>query len=86
MIFDLLKDKGQGTGAERLAKPYIINLKERTALVFHIQQPKRHVVVIWRIKRILRSFSNPSCWDRNIANFARDIVGRTLPPTFLVEY
>ena len=58
---------------------------ERPALLIIIEEPTRHIRVLWGIKKLPYSYANKIALDGRVVAFSRDIVAGNTPPTIAVD-
>ena len=58
---------------------------KRTALIVIVEEPTRHIRVLWVIEKVPFSYSNRTALEGGIVAFSRDIVARNTPPTISID-
>ena len=58
---------------------------ERPALLIFVEEPTRHIIVLWGIEKLPHSYANKTALDGRIVVFSRDIVAGNTPPTIAVN-
>ena len=58
---------------------------ERPALVIIVEEPTRHIRVLWGIEKLPFSYANRTALDGRIVAFSRDIVAGNTPPIISID-
>ena len=58
---------------------------ETPALLIIVEEPTRHIRVIWGIEKPPYSYSNKTALDSRVVAFSRDIVAGNTPPTIAAD-
>ena len=83
-IFDLQKDGGAAR-SKRMNTHASLPQQERPALLIIVEDPTRHIIVLWDIKKLPFSYTNRTALDGHIVAFSRDIVAGDTPPTIAID-
>ena len=58
---------------------------ERPALLIIVEEPTRHIRVLWGIEKLPYSYANKIALDGRVVAFSRDIISGNTPPTIAVD-
>ena len=58
---------------------------ERPDLLVIVEEPTRHIRVLWGIKKLSYSYANRTALDVRIVAFSRDVVAGNTPPTIFIN-
>ena len=83
-IFDL-QDGGGATRSESMNILASLPQQERPALLVIVEEPTRHLRVIWGIKKLPFSYANRTALDGHFIAFSRNIVAGDTPPTIAID-
>ena len=83
-IFDLQESNTTKT-AERIDIPASLLQHKRPSLLVIVEEPTRHIRVLWGIEKLPYSYANKTTLDGRIVDFSRDIVAGNTPPTISVN-
>ena len=59
--------------------------QERPALLILVEQPTRHIRVLWGVEKLPYSYANKTDLDGRVVAFSRDVVAGSTPPTIAVD-
>ena len=83
-IFDLQESDITAT-TERIEILASLLQHERPALLIIVEDPTRHIRVLWGIEKLPYSYAKKIALDGHILAFSRDIVAGNTPPTIAVN-
>ena len=83
-IFDL-QDNGGATRSERMNILAPLPRQERPSLLVIVEEPTRHIRVLWGIEKPPFSYAKRTTLDGHIVAFYRNIVAGDTPPTIAIE-
>ena len=84
VIFDL-QESTVMTMSERMNILASLPQHERPAFLIIVEEPKRHIRVLWGIEKLPLSYANRTALDGRIGAFSRDIVAGNTPPTISID-
>ena len=58
---------------------------KRPTLLIIVEQPTRHIRVLWGTEKIPYSYANKTALDGRVVAFSRDIVAGNTPPTIAID-
>ena len=83
-IFDL-RESNITTTPEQMDILSSLPQPKRSALLIIVEQPTRHIRVLWGIEKLPYSYANKTALDGRVVAFSRDIVAGNTPPTIAVN-
>ena len=83
-IFDL-QESNIMTTAERIDIIASLPQHKRPSLLVIVEEPTRHIRVLWGIEKLPYSYANKTALDGRTVSFSRDVVAGNTPPTISVN-
>ena len=83
-IFDL-QERNITTTVKRIDILTSLPQHKRPALLVIVEEPTRHIRVLWGIEKLPYSYANKTALDGRTVSFSRDVVAGNTPPTISVN-
>ena len=83
-IFDLQESEITAT-TEKMDILASLPQQERPALIILVEQPTRHIRVLWGVEKLPYSYANKTDLYGRVVAFSRDVVAGSTPPTIAVD-